>query len=208
MKVLVACEESQRVCLSFRLKGHEAYSCDIQECSGGYPEYHIIGNALDEAYSGKYDMLIAFPPCTYLSNAGARHLYPNGQLNQERYQKGLKAKEFFLALYNAPVKHICIENPTPSRVYQLPEPTQIIQPYYFGDPYSKRTQLWLKRLPALKPTNILNKFEPYVQSSSHRNGRKPPTQTAKERSKTFFGVANAMSEQWNEPKYIEQLKLW
>ena len=102
MKVLVACEESQRVCLSFRLKGHEAYSCDIQECSGGHPEYHIIGNALDEAYSGKYDMLIAFPPCTYLSNAGARHLYANGQLNQERYEK---AEVVFTSLKNV-ITHV------------------------------------------------------------------------------------------------------
>ena len=208
MKILVACEESQRVCLSFRLKGHEAYSCDIQECSGGHPEYHIIGDALKEAYSGKYDMLISFPPCTYLSNAGARFLYPKGQLNQERYQKGLKAKQFFLALYNAPVKHICIENPTPSRVYHLPEPTQVIQPYYFGHPYSKRTQIWLKNLPALKPTEIVYDYTPYVKSSKHRGSYQPPVYGAKSWSKTFHGIAEAMADQWSNPVYMEQLSLF
>lgn len=206
MKILVACEESQRVALAFRSKGHEAFSCDVQECSGGYPEFHILGDAIEEAYTGKYDMLIAFPPCTYLSNAGARHLYPKGKLNKERYKKGLQAKKFFMALYNAPIKHICIENPTPSRVYQLPEETQIIHPYLFGDPYSKRTLLWLKRLPPLKATNILHEFEPYINT---RKQRKTEAKSCKKlRSKTFFGVAFAMAEQWSEPKYMEQLKLW
>ena len=144
MKILVACEESQRVTIAFRKRGHEAFSCDIQDQSGGFPDWHIKGDAIQEAYSGKYDMIIAFPPCTYLSNAGARHLYPKGILNQERYQKGLKGKEFFLALLNAPAKHIAIENPTPSKVYNLPTPTQAIQPYEHGEPYSKRTLLWLK----------------------------------------------------------------
>lgn len=210
MRILIACEESQRVCMAFRSLGHEAYSCDIQDQSGGYPEYHIIGDALKEAYSCKYDMMIAFPPCTYLSNAGARFLYPKGNLNHKRYQKGLKAKKFFLALYNAPIKHICIENPTPSRIYNLPEPTQVIQPYQYGESYSKRTQLWLKRLPALIPTKIIHEYEPFVKSSKHRGSYQPPKEakTKKGRSKTFQGIANAMSEQWNEPKYIEQLKLW
>ena len=206
MRILVACEESQQVCKAFRDKGHEAYSCDIQDQSGAYPDWHIKGDALKEAYSGKYDMMIAFPPCTYLSNAGARHLYPKGILNQERYEKGLKAKEFFLALYNAPIKHICIENPTPSRVYQLPELTQVIQPYFFGEPYSKRTLLWVRRLPALKPTKMLYKFEPYINTKTQRKTKAKSNK--KLRSKTFEGVALAMADQWSNPVCYEQLSLF
>ena len=96
MKILIACEESQAVCKAFRVKGHEAYSCDILPCSGGHPEWHIQGDVLEQLDKG-WDMMIAFPPCTFLSNAGACRLYPKkGELNQERYQKGLKAKEFFM----------------------------------------------------------------------------------------------------------------
>lgn len=206
MKVLVACEESQRVCIAFRSLGHEAYSCDIQEPSGGHPEWHIQGDAIQLAYSGNWDMLIAFPPCTYLSNAGARHLFPKGKLNQQRYEKGLKAKEFFLAMYNSPIKHICIENPTPSTIYQLPQPTQVIQPYYFGEPYSKRTLLWLKNLQALKPTKMLDTFEPYINTKKQRKTKAKGNK--KLRSKTFQGVASAMAEQWNHPQYTEQLRLF
>ena len=101
MKILIACEESQAVCKAFRAKGHEAYSCDILPCSGGHPEWHIQGDALIEAYSGKYDMMIAHPPCTYLSNAGAPHLFRGGVLNEERYKNGLEGKEFFMKLLNA-----------------------------------------------------------------------------------------------------------
>ena len=154
MKVLVACEESQRVCTAFRELGHEAYSCDIQECSGGHPEWHILGDVLPlingncefatmdgftHKIDGKWDLLIAHPPCTYLSNAGACRLYPKkGQLNKERYQKGLKAKDFFMSLYNANCERICVENPIPSKIYELPAYTQIIQPFEYGHPYSKK----------------------------------------------------------------------
>ena len=106
--VLAACEESQAVCIAFRNLGIEAYSCDIQPCSGGHPEWHIQCDVLD-ILNEKWDMIIAFPPCTYLSNAGARHLYKGGVLNKERYAKGLKAKEFFMRFYNADCKHICVE---------------------------------------------------------------------------------------------------
>ena len=205
MKILVACEESQAVCRAFRAKGHEAYSCDIQKCSGGHPEWHIMKPVEEVLYNG-WDMLIGFPPCDYLSNAGARWLHPKGELNQSRYQKGLKAREFFMMLYNAPIKHICIENPTPSRIYNLPEPSQTIQPYQFGHPYSKRTNLWLKRLPALKKTKILDKFEPYINTKSQRNTKAKSNK--KLRSKTFEGVALAMADQWSEPKYEEQLTLF
>lgn len=111
LKVLVACEESQAVTIEFRKLGHEAYSCDLQECSGGHPEWHIQGDALKEVYSGKYDLLIAHPPCTYMSKAGARWMYPKaGCVNKERLQKAFEAKDFFLQMYNAPIKYIAVEN--------------------------------------------------------------------------------------------------
>ena len=167
MRVLVACEESQAVCKAFREKGHEAYSCDIIECSGGHPEWHIKGDVLgvlnpkeltlpigqskgiwfktmDEKYhyiDGKWDIIIAHPPCTYLSNAGARHLYPKGILNEERLQKGFEAKDLFMSLYNADCERICVENPIPSKVYDLPTYSQTVQPYEYGHPVQKKTCL-------------------------------------------------------------------
>ena len=159
MKVLVACEESQRVCIAFRECGHEAYSCDIIECSGGHPEWHIMQDVLPllngncgfetmdgrtHKIDGKWDLIIAHPPCTYLSNAGARHLWKGHKLNKERYAKGLQAKEFFLKFINADCDRICVENPIPSKIYELPANSQIIQPYEYGHPYTKRTCLWLK----------------------------------------------------------------
>ena len=187
LKVLVACEESQRVTIELRKQGHEAYSCDIQPCSGGYPEYHIQGDALKEAYSGKYDMIIGFPPCTYLSKASAVRLFPNRILNEERYKKGLEAKDFFMKLYNAPVKYVAIENPTPLRIFDLPKETQAIQPHEHGHPYTKRTCLWLRNLPTLQPTKKVNAIGSWV--SINRN--------KKTRSKTFQGIAKAMSIQWS-----------
>ena len=155
MKILVACEESQAVTIELRKLGHEAYSCDIEPCSGGHPEWHLMQD-VTELLKDKWDMIIAFPPCTYLSNAGATWLYPQkGVLNQERFEKGLKAKEFFLMFYNADCPKIAIENPIHSRVFDLPKYTHIVQPYQFGHPYSKKTCLWLKGLPNLKPTKIV-----------------------------------------------------
>ena len=193
MKILVACEESQRVCIELRKLGHEAYSCDILPCSGGHPEWHLqqdVRPLLNE----KWDMIIAFPPCTYLSNAGARHLFPGGKLNEERYKKGLLAKELFMSIYNADCPKIAIENPTPSKIYELPEKTQVIQPWQFGHPYSKRTQLWLKGLPKLIPTNIVE-----VESSCREAGNwfnKGGKDRQINRSKTFPGIAKAMADQW------------
>ena len=210
MKILIGCEESQRVCMEFRKLGHDAYSNDIQECSGGYPEYHIQGCIFEALKMEKWDMLIAFPPCTYLSNAGACRLFPGGQLNQERYKKGLIAADFFMKLYNAPIKHVALENPTPSRIYNLPESTQVIQPYEFGERYSKRTLLWLKRLPPLRGTNYIHNHTPYITTPSYRN-KNPNTKfvrNKKLRSKTFLGIAQAMATQWSTPRYIEQLKLF
>lgn len=143
MRVLVACEESQEVCKAFRERGHEAFSCDLQECSGGHPEWHIKCDAL-ELLKIKWDLIIAHPPCTYLSNAGARWLYAGGKLNEERYQNGLRGKEFFMKFLQADCKRIAIENPIPSSVYQMPKCSQIIEPYHFGEPWSKKTCLWLK----------------------------------------------------------------
>ena len=193
MKILVACEESQRVCIELRKLGHEAFSCDILPCSGGHPEWHLQQDVIP-LLNEKWDMIIAFPPCTYLSNAGARHLFPGGKLNEERYKKGLLAKELFMTIYNANCSKIAIENPTPSKIYELPEKTQVIQPWQFGHPYSKRTQLWLKGLPKLIPTNIVE-----VESSCRKAGNwfnKGGKDRQINRSKTFPGIAKAMADQW------------
>lgn len=215
MKVLIACEESQRVCIAFRKRGHEAYSCDIQEPSGGHPEWHILGDALEAIKGGvittadgkthdvgRWDLLIAHPPCTYLSNAGACRLYPKkGQLDKARYRLGLEAKDFFMAFLKADIPRVAVENPVSSRVFNMPEYTQEIQPWQFGHPYTKKTRLWLRGLPPLTPTNIVAPISPFVPSGT---GRKDKTKygaarrgkDAVERSRTFFGIAEAMAEQW------------
>ena len=213
MKILIACEESQRVCAAFRQKGHEAYSCDIQECSGGHPEWHILGDVLpilngncvfktmdgtSHKISGKWDMIIAHPPCTYLSNAGARHLYKGGVLQQERLKKGLEAKNFFMKFINADCNKIAVENPIPSTVFQLPKYSQIIQPYEYGHPFKKKTCLWLKNLPKLNPTNLI----PLEQCESTKIAgnwyNKGGKDRQKNRAKTFEGIAAAMAEQWGQ----------
>ena len=203
MRVLVACEESQAVTKELRRLGHEAYSCDVQECSGGHPEWHIQGDVLPLIYEGGWDMIIAHPPCTYLTNAGARWLYADGKLNEERYQKGLQAKAFFMEFFNANCPRIAIENPVPSAIFDMPKPTQIIQPYEYGHPYSKKTYLWLKGLPPLVPTQIVNDHIPFVSSGTYSKTHDPRYKgasrrggAAKMRSKTFPGIARAMAEQW------------
>ena len=218
MKVLVACEESQEVCKAFRARGHEAYSCDIQEPSGGHPEWHIQQDVLPllngncefvtmdgvtHRIDGKWDLLVAHPPCTYLSNAGARWLYAGGKLNAERYRKGLEGKKFFIAMLNADCPRIAVENPIPSSIYDLPQYTQIIQPYQFGEPWSKKTCLWLNGLEPLQPTNIVEDYKPYCSSGSYSGthnskykGASRKGGSAKSRSKTFHGIAKAMAEQW------------
>lgn len=199
-RVLVACEESQTVCKAFRTLNIEAFSCDFQECSGGYPEWHIQGNAIVEAYSGEYDLMIAHPPCTYLSRAGARWLFQGGKLNAERYEQGLYAKAFFEAMLNAPIKYIAVENPLPLKIFDLPKESQVIQPYQFGHEFSKRTHLWLKNLPKLLPTDIKESFVPYLPSNTGgaKRGQKATFKSIsqKESSKTFQGIANAMAVQW------------
>jgi len=192
MKILIACEESQTVCRAFRKRGHEAYSCDIQECSGGHPEWHIQGDAIEEAYSGKYDMMIAHPPCTYLSVAGARHLYPKGILNEDRYQKGVEAREFFMKLLNAPIEKVVVENPLAFKIFELPPYSQIIHPYHFGEPFMKRTCLWIKGLPNLVHTNVVEGV-PTSKATWYNKGGKD---RQKNRSKFWQGIADAMAEQW------------
>lgn len=233
MNVLVACEESQEVCKAFRALGHEAYSCDIQECSGGHPEWHVVGDCRyliteccwicsrdpdipDEMFGtfktqdgkrhnlpARWDIIIAHPPCTYISNAGARWLFPNGKLNQERWQKGREGAEFLLYFLNAPCDKIAVENPIPSKIFHIPPYTQVIQPYEYGHPYSKKTCLWLKGLPDLQPTEIVTEHIPYVSSGSYSKthdakykGASRKGGSAKTRAKTFSGIARAMAEQW------------
>lgn len=221
MKILIACEESQEVCKAFRELGHEAYSCDIQEPSGGHPEWHILGDAIAATKGGQiatmdgivhnidcWDLLIAHPPCTYLSNAGARWLWAGHKLNQERYLKGLDAKAFFMEFYNAPIKHICVENPVPSSIYEMPKSTQTIQPHEFygaAHPWTKKTCLWLKDLPALCPVEPVISQGPYCPSGTSANkgiarnrGAAKRGEDAKNRAKTFSGIARAMAEQWSE----------
>lgn len=215
MKVLVACEESQTVCKAFRNRGHEAYSADIQEPSGGHPEWHILGDVIplidgnctfktmdgvEHTIDGEWDLLIAHPPCTYLSNAGARWLFPNHKLNQERYAEGIKAKEFFLKFWNANCKKIAIENPVGYMGSNYRKCDQTIQPYQFGEQFEKLTCLWLKGLPKLKETN---KVEP-PKRQRLKSGKSmpewysnaPKKERAKIRSKTFPGIAEAFATQW------------
>lgn len=195
MKILIACEESQEVCKAFRKLGHEAYSCDIFDCSGGHPEWHIKGDVIEQLNKG-WDMIIAHPPCTYLSNAGARFLYPKGILNNERLAKGMEAKDFFMKLFNSDIPKICIENPLPSKIFELPKHNQVIQPYEHGHPFQKRTLLWIKGLPELKPTKMMEERETTKTADwfnkSHGQDRQ------KLRSKTFPGIAKAMAEQWGK----------
>lgn len=229
MKVLVACEESQEVCKAFRALGYEAYSCDIQEPSGGHPEWHILGDVLgilnpreivskdsgalrrgiefytmDRQYHfvERWDLLIAHPPCTYLSKAGGNRLRVNGEIQRERYEKGQKAAEFFLKFLNADIPRIAVENPVPLKIFGLPSYSQIIQPYMFGDEYLKTTCLWLKHLPPLFATDIVVPVGKWVNSTDHRAIKrndawaKSGKKSQKERSKTFPGIAKAMAEQW------------
>lgn len=219
MKVLVACEESQTVCKAFRERGHEAYSCDIQEPSGGHPEWHILGDALKAVEGGqittmdgqshdvgKWDLLIAHPPCTYLTNAGAARLYKRidgkSYVELERLNNGLDAKEFFLKFYNADIPMVCVENPIPSGVYRLPRYTQTVEPYEHGHPYSKKTCFWLKGLPPLKPSNPVKPICSWVSGGSKKaDGSKRENcgmkfRDSKTRSKTFPGIAQAMADQW------------
>jgi len=193
MKILIACEESQTVCKAFRDKGHEAYSCDILPCSGGHPEWHIQGDVLP-LLKKKWDLIIAHPPCTYLTNAGAVHLYPKKVLNTDRLIKGITAKHFFMEFLESNCDKVCVENPIPSKVFELPPYTQVIQPYEYGHPFQKKTCLWLKGLPPLKPTKIMEERQSTKIAGNWFN--KGGKDRQKNRSKFWQGIADAMAEQW------------
>ena len=218
MKVLIACEESQRVCIAFRERGHEAYSCDIQECSGGHPEWHIKGDVIP-LLSEKWDMIIAFPPCTHLAVSGAAWFEKKRADGRQR--EGI---EFFCKFLNVKCEKVVIENPVGiisgdyipkwfpdlAEKYGLPiKPTQIIHPWMFGDNYSKSTCLWEKGVRPLEPVVTkqpeLEWFE-WVDGKTGKKKRQPkwfadawklsPEDRARVRSKTFPGIAKAMAEQW------------
>lgn len=217
MKVLVACEESQRVCSAFRARGHEAYSCDIIKCSGDHPEWHIKADVLpilngncdfttqdgaSHHIEGRWDLIIAHPPCTYLTVTGNRwfNVEKYGDKALKRMELREEAKEFFMKFANADCDKIMIENPVGVMSTAWRKPDQIIQPYYFGDPFEKRTCLWLKGLPKLEKTNEVEP-EPRIKYASGCTmpawyANLPPKDRAKERSKTFPGFAEAMAEQW------------
>lgn len=232
MKILLACEESQRVTVEMRKLGHEAYSCDLVPCSGGYPEWHIQSDVLPlikgncdfttadgtlHRIAGKWDMIIAFPPCTYLTNAGTRHYSLRCNTPEKvaaREKKRESAVRFFISLANADCERVAIENPVGYMSKHYKRPTQIIEPYFFAksaddkDNYvTKRTCLWLKGLPLLKPTADLPRPEP-IRSYTNMHGKKKnvgwcmnvsgsnQAERAKKRSKTFLGIAGAMAAQW------------
>ena len=188
MRVLVGCECSQTVTSAFRAAGHEAFSCDLAECYGSLPQFHLQGD-LREVYDYiKPELFIAHPPCTYLSRAGLCNLVSaNGHIKDYiRFEKGLLARDFFLWCLSRPASMVCVENPVPIRRFQLPTPTQIIQPFYFGDPYTKQTCLWLRGLPPLQMTDLVKPVASWT--SVHKSPRI--------RSKTFDGVAAAMVSAW------------
>lgn len=205
MKILVGCEESQAVTIALRKLGHEAFSCDLLPCSGGHPEWHFE-QSIFEVINNGWDMLICFPPCTDLAVSGARHF--ERKISDGSQQKSI---EFFMALANCNIPKIAIENPIGIMSGKWRKPDQIIQPYQFGDKAQKSTCLWLKGLPKLKPTNIVEKGE-FFEFTSKKGVKKrmamwyyqalrdakTPDQRRTLRSKTFQGIADAMAEQWTK----------
>lgn len=209
MRILIACEESQAVCIEMRRLGHEAYSCDIQECSGGHPEWHIKGDA-SELLDGdhhclfwtmdgvghitpkRWDMIIAFPPCTHLCNSGARWF------TEGRKPLSLRedAIQFFMKFVNADCERIAIENPVGVMSSRYRKPNQIIHPWQFGHPEQKATCLWLKNLPNLVETNNVKEYMMTLPERERTRIWWLGSGHSKERSKTFLGIARAMAEQW------------
>jgi hypothetical protein len=217
MKILVACEESQAVTIELRRLGHEAYSCDIEPCSGGHPEWHLQQDVLP-LLRKKWDMIIAFPPCTYLTCTGNKWFKPEYESRfPTRKQDRERAKEFFIAIANANSQKIAIENPVGIMSTVWRKPDQIIQPYQFGHAEKKTTCLWLKNLPLLKPTNNV---EPIIYQC--KSGAKEPKwhmetmglpahERSKARSKTFHGIAVAMAEAWGgdiRDEYADGISSW
>jgi hypothetical protein len=227
VKILVACEESQAVTIELRKLGHEAYSCDIIECSGGHPEWHIMDDVLDilnpfehsdpgktvmgisfctmdaqyHFFEGKWDLIIAHPPCTYLTGAGACNI----PKHPERIALGFEAADFFRKFLEADCDRIVVENPPPMKRFGLPDYTQLVRPWMFGDSNNKPICLWIKGVPELQPTNIVEKDNDIVRWVPKATGQKKScskwynTNTKdhnRHRSKTIPGIAKAMAEQW------------
>jgi hypothetical protein len=210
MKILVACEESQAITKEFRALGHEAYSCDILPCTGGHPEWHLEGDVFGFIDQG-WDLMVAHPPCTFLSVSGARHLYnKDGSKNLARYQSQREALDFVARLMACDIPRIAIENPVSVISSHIRKPDQIVQPWMFGDSASKTTCLWLKNLPKLVATNVVDKgdFKEWVDKKSGKVKRqatwyydalinaKTPEERRSLRSKTFKGIAQAIASQW------------
>jgi site-specific DNA-cytosine methylase len=210
MKILVACEESQAITKEFRALGHEAYSCDILPCTGGHPEWHLQGDVFGFIDQG-WDLMVAHPPCTYLSVSGARHLYnKDGSKNLERYKNQREALDFVEKLMSCNIPRIAIENPVSVISSQIRKPDQIVQPWMFGDSASKTTCLWLKNLPKLVATNVVEKgeFKEWIDKKTGKVKRqatwyydalinaKTPEERRSLRSKTFKGIAQAIASQW------------
>jgi hypothetical protein len=208
MRILVACEESQAVTKELRLLGHEAFSCDLLPCSGGHPEWHLHKSVFDVMHDG-WDMMIAFPPCTDLAVSGARHF--ERKIADGSQQKSI---QFFMDLINAPIMRIAIENPIGIMSGKYRKPDQIVQPWQFGDKAQKSTCLWLKNLPKLVPTNVVEKGEFFEFISKKGEKKRMPMwyyQALKDakspehrrtlRSKTFQGIAIAMATQWTNSSY-------
>ncbi len=195
MKILVACEESQRVCIAFRERGHEAYSCDVIDCSGGKPEWHIKDDVRTHLNRRTWDMIIAFPPCTYICRQGQRWFGHPKHPNRLALQQS--AIQFFKDIWYAECDKIAIENPVGWMNSHWMKPTQTIQPWQFGHDYSKRTCLWLKNLPPLKPTKIINlSYITTPNGQRFTKGWYEMPRKSLERSKTFPGIALAMANQW------------
>ena len=241
MNVLIACEESQRVCIEFRKLGHNAYSCDILPSSGGHSEWHfkqdvfeviknkgeILETGNEYYIEGEWDLMIAHPPCTYLAVSGASWYYhpedknlpfdkrrPHPKFPNRAYDRE-EAVKFFMKIINSNIEHIAVENPIGIMSTRYRKPDQIIQPYYFGEEFSKKTCLWLKNLPLLKPTKIVGKGEIITYASGKRMAKwfsdaltksKTPEERRSLRSKTFLGIAKAMAKQWSKIKIKDKIK--
>lgn len=189
LPVLIACERSQVECMAFRALGIEAYSCDILDCYGNHPEWHIKADAIEVIKNNKWGLIIAHPPCTYMSAGGAQLMFPKGVINLSRYVLMLEAVKFFFEFYNYKDCPIAIENPRPLKICNLPPKTQVICPSEFGHEFTKRTYLWLRDLPILLPTTCKNiSAKSYVDK--YRQNDK--------RSRSFEGIAAAMAAQWSK----------
>ena len=198
MKILIACEESQAVCKAFRAKGHEAYSCDILPASGGHPEWHLQQDIIP-LLNQEWGMIIAFPPCTHLAVSGAAWF--EEKRKDGRQQEGI---DFFMLFTNLKCPKVVIENPVGIMSTHYRKPDQIIQPYEFGEPFSKKTCLWIKGLPKLVGTELVDKGERVTFASGKSMPkwysdafRLSPKERSTARSKTFQGIANAMADQWS-----------